>query len=306
MTDERVAEPPDEAGTTAGGGRPLRVSPIIVLDGPPDAVDEVAGPSPARRRRTGTALLTATGIAVLAAAPFAVVSPTERVLGDSVASSAKARPHGPVTERTAARPAVPAPAPTWQPRSSSPPPSLPPVPKAKIPSPSPSERSAPPRTSPRTRPRTDSRTTPGPGSSANAAVRRALAPKPKDTAAPRRSASTERAAAEGQTRVVHGTYVLYPGDEIRTNRLRLSLTSGGDLVLRDRNDERVWSSGTHASGTHAVFQADGNFVLYGGDQRTLWSSRTDGHDGAVLVLQADGDLTIVQDGRVLWATGTGT
>jgi hypothetical protein len=52
--------------------------------------------------------------------------------------------------------------------------------------------------------------------------------------------------------------------------------------------------------------AQDGVVLYGGDQRTLWSSRTDGHDGAVLVLQADGDLTIVQGGRTLWATGTGT
>ncbi|MFB9835954.1 hypothetical protein [Actinoallomurus acaciae] len=127
----------------------------------------------------------------------------------------------------------------------------------------------------------------------------------EDTAAARRPASPARTTAEAQTRVVHGTYVLRPGDEIRTNRLRLSLTSDGDLVLRDRNDAVVWSSGTHASGTHAVFQADGNFVVYGSDDQTLWSSRTDGHDGAVLVLQADGNLTITQGGTTLWATGTG-
>jgi hypothetical protein len=92
---------------------------------------------------------------------------------------------------------------------------------------------------------------------------------------------------------------------VRTNRIRLTLQTNGDLVLRNERDTIVWSTGTRASGTHAVFQADGNFVLYSRDNSTLWSSRTDGHDGAILVLQADGNLTILNRSDVLWATGTG-
>jgi hypothetical protein len=53
-----------------------------------------------------------------------------------------------------------------------------------------------------------------------------------------------------------------------------------------------------------VFQADGNFVVYQGDQ-PVWSSRTDGHDGATLVLQADGAMRILYGNAALWTTGTG-
>lgn len=108
-----------------------------------------------------------------------------------------------------------------------------------------------------------------------------------------------------QKLTIRATYVLNPGGSVRTNRIRLTLQTNGDLVLRNERNTIVWSTGTRASGTHAVFQADGNFVLYSRDNSTLWSSRTDGHDGAILVLQPDGNMTILDRSDVLWATGTG-
>jgi D-mannose binding lectin len=104
--------------------------------------------------------------------------------------------------------------------------------------------------------------------------------------------------------VIQGTYVLQPGQDVHSNRMRLVLQTDGNLVLHDEHDSVVWATGTQAAGTHVVFQGDGNFVLYSSTDETLWSSRTDGHNGAVLVLRANGDMAIVQGDTVLWHTNT--
>lgn len=54
----------------------------------------------------------------------------------------------------------------------------------------------------------------------------------------------------------------------------------------------------------AVFQGDGNFVIYS-PTRAIWASGTENRGGARLVLQGDGNLVIYTiDGRPLWASGT--
>jgi uncharacterized protein (UPF0333 family) len=55
-----------------------------------------------------------------------------------------------------------------------------------------------------------------------------------------------------------------------------------------------------------VMQGDGNLVEYGGTT-AYWSSVTSGHPGAVAVFQADGNLVVYSsktNGSVLWSTGT--
>jgi hypothetical protein len=136
-----------------------------------------------------------------------------------------------------------------------------------------------------------------------------LTPGPAHSAGPRSSASARHGAPRTAARhwrslVVHATYVLNPGGSVRSDRISLSLLTDGDLVLRDEHGRVTWSTGTHARGARAVFQADGNLVVYQGDQ-TVWSSRTDGHDGATLVLQADGAMRIRYGNTALWSTGTG-
>jgi hypothetical protein len=133
-----------------------------------------------------------------------------------------------------------------------------------------------------------------------------VTPSPTHSAKPHSTAphASPRAAHHWQTLVVHATYVLNPGDSVHSNRISLSLLTDGDLVLRDEHGRVTWSTGTRAQGARAVFQADGNLVVYQGDQ-TVWSSRTDGHNGATLALQADGAMRILYGNTALWSTGTG-
>jgi hypothetical protein len=291
------------------------------------------------RRRTGIALAAASGVVVLAAAPFAVISPRVQLLGDPAPSAAKARPKA-EARKPAGRPAakrpvmpVPVPAPSWQgghpsqpPRPKPPAPADPPAPETSPPvdkeSPPVEKESLSPKSAARperqehhrgherpSEPPAHPARTKSPATAHLVVTPHKKAEKPPATARkkaeqPRTVAAPDTTDAAGQTRVVQGTYVLNPGDEISTDRLRLALQNDGDLVLRDEDDTVVWSTDTHVPDSHAVFQADGNFALYSSDDETLWSSQTDGHDGAVLVLQADGTLAIRQGDTTLWTAGT--
>jgi hypothetical protein len=97
--------------------------------------------------------------------------------------------------------------------------------------------------------------------------------------------------------------VLTTGQSWSTNRLRLTVTGGGDLVLQDQG-RTVWRTGT-TTGVKLVMQNDGHLVLYDAGNGTAWSSGTAGNPGAVLILRADGNLVIALNGRTLFQTGTG-
>jgi hypothetical protein len=61
------------------------------------------------------------------------------------------------------------------------------------------------------------------------------------------------------------------------------------------------------NGYKAIFQADGNFVIYNALNQVLWSSGTGGKGGVKLTLQTNGDLTMRNSsGTLLWHTGTTT
>ncbi|MEU9336714.1 hypothetical protein AB0D49_26710 [Streptomyces sp. NPDC048290] len=129
------------------------------------------------------------------------------------------------------------------------------------------------------------------------------APKPKPKPAPKPVAKP--ATPDWSTRVVSGTYRLDPGQSVASNRMKITLRGSGDLVITDENGVVRWSSGTSGSGNRAVFQADGHFVVYSSDDKTLWSSGTAGNPGARLVIQEDGNVTILgAGGGVLWSAGT--
>jgi hypothetical protein len=312
-----------------------------ILDATPATVLEEETPEPIatgnRRRRTGIALLTATGVVALAAAPFAMVAPHEHVTGESASSPASAHrkpaPKHPGTDKKK----VVVPAPSWRSQASSQqPPAFPSPPESPLipdptspdptnpgspnawdppadqPTPDPASSGEPDARGPRQSPADTTDSDPNAGHKPNRHPE--VRPTPSATAAEHHTTPKPRRARPAperivkpphwRSKVIEGTYVLHPGEDVRTNRMRLTLRTNGDLVLSDEHDKAVWSTGTHAAGTHVVFQADGNFVLYSSTNETLWSSRTDGHDGAVLVLRADGDLAITQGGTVLWHTGT--
>jgi hypothetical protein len=88
----------------------------------------------------------------------------------------------------------------------------------------------------------------------------------------------------------------------------LSMQRDGNLCVY--NAKSNWCANTvNPSGKHwAAMQGDGNFCIYpnwpaGGNAR--WCSGTQGHPGAWLVVQDDGNVVIYTQGRhALWATGT--
>ncbi|MEV5754650.1 hypothetical protein AB0L00_43160 [Actinoallomurus sp. NPDC052308] len=103
---------------------------------------------------------------------------------------------------------------------------------------------------------------------------------------------------------VHASYDLNPGKTLRTNRLALTMQTGGNLVLRDTSGKIIWSTGTHHAGAYAEFQTDGNLVVYINGRQAIWASGTPGHNGATLVLQADYNLVIYDGHNAIWATRT--
>jgi hypothetical protein len=147
-----------------------------------------------------------------------------------------------------------------------------------------------------------------PGSRSPAASPSATRPTPTRPAAPtsRPTGSPSRTAGPAWTALtVTATKALFRGDSVQTNRTRLVMRADGNLVIIDENGATRWTSGTAGRGSQATFQADGNFVVYDAYAQPLWSSRTDRHNGAVLVLQANGDVCVVDHGTPVWCAGTG-
>jgi hypothetical protein len=131
---------------------------------------------------------------------------------------------------------------------------------------------------------------------------------PANRSQPAEAATTHPPAARTkkpvwEQRVIASTSVLTTGQSWSTNRLRLTVTGSGDLVLQDQG-KTVWQTGT-TSGVKLVMQNDGHLVLYDAGNGTAWSSGTAGNPGAVLILRADGNMVVSLNARILFQTGTG-
>ncbi|MDN3354820.1 hypothetical protein [Actinomadura sp. DC4] len=104
---------------------------------------------------------------------------------------------------------------------------------------------------------------------------------------------------------LHSPRDIYPGKTVRTNRIALTMQAGGNLVLRDKSNKVIWSTGTHTAGVYAELQTDGNLVLYAGDRHAVWAAGCFGHNNPTMVLQSDGNVVILDSGgHPIWATGT--
>ncbi|MBU2664052.1 hypothetical protein KOI35_11175 [Actinoplanes bogorensis] len=169
----------------------------------------------------------------------------------------------------------------------------------------------------------DDFTLPAPAVGENPAIPVSVAPEPSPTPTPSptyasptyasppattRPPATSKSPARSKAPVVFGqktieaTSELTTGQSWSTNRLRLTVTSGGNLVLQDQG-RTVWQTGT-TTGVKLVMQNDGHLVLYDSKNAAVFRSETDGNPGAVLILRADGNMVIAKDGRVLFQTGT--
>ncbi|WP_213007499.1 hypothetical protein [Paractinoplanes toevensis] len=115
-------------------------------------------------------------------------------------------------------------------------------------------------------------------------------------------ATTSKPAPVWAEKVIESTSVLTTGQSWSTNRLKLTVTTAGDLVLQDQG-RTVWQTSTK-TGVKLVMQNDGHLVLYDAGNGTVFSSGTAGNPGAVLILRADGNMVISRNDRILFQTGT--
>jgi len=92
--------------------------------------------------------------------------------------------------------------------------------------------------------------------------------------------------------------------ECRINIGTLNFQGDGNLVIYDGNGKALWSTRTNGRGENAVFQGDGNFVIYDIANRPVWNSGTVG-TGRVLVFQNDRNLVIYDNAqRPVWNSRT--
>ncbi|MFD5750497.1 hypothetical protein [Streptomyces sp. NPDC127033] len=105
-------------------------------------------------------------------------------------------------------------------------------------------------------------------------------------------------------KVVRAMFELATGESVAAGARTLIMQEDGNLVVYDQDRKPRWAAMTGGKGNYARFQPDGNLVVYNSGGRPLWASRSDGHEGAVLVFQADGNMVIRSGDTVHWAAGT--
>ena len=85
----------------------------------------------------------------------------------------------------------------------------------------------------------------------------------------------------------------------------LTFQADGDLVAYGPNERALWSSHTAGNrGARFVLQADGNAVIYNRNSQVLWHAGTYGNPGATLSVQNDGNIVLYRaSGSPAWFTG---
>jgi hypothetical protein len=88
-----------------------------------------------------------------------------------------------------------------------------------------------------------------------------------------------------------------------TDKYQLVMQSDGNGVVYAAGQRVVWNSGTDGHpGASLVMQADGNAVIRQG-ATPLWSSQSSGHPGAWLAMQDDGNVVVYGGNQALWSSG---
>jgi hypothetical protein len=109
---------------------------------------------------------------------------------------------------------------------------------------------------------------------------------------------------------------LNPNQRLRENqpltssngRAYLVLQSDGNLVVYQTNPKRaLWASKTRRTPNEhysVIMQHDGNLVILNRAGGPVWATGSQGHPGAYLIMQDDGNAVIYQNSRPYWASGT--
>lgn len=130
------------------------------------------------------------------------------------------------------------------------------------------------------------------------------------------TASSALAANKGDRLVGNGRLVGANNDFImsKDGRFRFVMQSDCNLV-QYQSTRALWASGTNGAGKNclAIMQTDGNLVIYRDTFRdsnnvlfgfAAWATGTNGHPGAFVVAQGDGNTVVYVNKQALWATNT--
>lgn len=98
----------------------------------------------------------------------------------------------------------------------------------------------------------------------------------------------------------------------KNGRFRFENQKDGNLVLYDRQQSgglALWASSTCGDGGSRIvmMQGDGNLVMmFEYNRWPIWSTNTGGcgNESSVLVMQDDGNVVIMSDGREIWQSDT--
>jgi hypothetical protein len=104
---------------------------------------------------------------------------------------------------------------------------------------------------------------------------------------------------------------LKPGEKLKSREAGFTLTMQRDglLVVRAKNGQAEWSSGTSTRGSHAVLLNGGALLVRSPDGRTLWSSHSGGRAARPyrLVMRSTGALSILSSGHpAIWGNNLGS
>jgi Glycosyl hydrolase family 99 len=95
-----------------------------------------------------------------------------------------------------------------------------------------------------------------------------------------------------------GAYVYSPNRQYKSG-----LSETGNFVLTDKLGNILWSTET-GGGVRLFLQSDGNLVLKDTSKQTVWKSQTHANEGAVLVVDDAGMISIVSNaGTKVWLNG---
>jgi hypothetical protein len=127
---------------------------------------------------------------------------------------------------------------------------------------------------------------------------------------------TAHACGDGQSWIPGGLNLLSGGSVLATTHscvyLQLIYQNDGNFVLYRKpnypssaGQTALWATGTeNTSPGRAIFQIDGNLVVYDEFDHARWASNTNGQAATLLYLQGDGNLVIYSYSTAIWASNT--
>ncbi|KAL3913615.1 MAG: hypothetical protein SGILL_006418 [Bacillariaceae sp.] len=107
----------------------------------------------------------------------------------------------------------------------------------------------------------------------------------------------EAVVLESRQHLTRGRFMSSP-----SGNYKVGLNSAGDLLFQDRNDNMIWHAGIQG-GADAYMQPDGNFAIRDSSRRLIWTTHTSENNGANLVIDDGGRLSVVHNGHPIWMEG---